>query len=82
MVAGHNQAALQPNGTTMPEETFSVQHVADAIVHIASLPLNVTILEMNIMQAFFLSFDHHHSLTSLGLLRCRLLAEGEDSVLR
>lgn len=34
----------------VPEPTFDVQHVADAIVHIASLPNDVTVLEFNIMR--------------------------------
>jgi len=41
--------ALQPDGRTIPEATFDPQHVADAIVHIASLPNEVTVLEFNIM---------------------------------
>lgn len=51
MAAGHTQGALQPNGSLLPEETFDVKHVADAIVHIAALPLDVTVLNMNIMWA-------------------------------
>lgn len=41
--------ALQPDGRVVPEPTFDVQHVADAIVHIAGLPNDVTVLEYNIM---------------------------------
>lgn len=33
----------------MIEPTFDSKHVADAIVHIASLPNSVNVLEMNIM---------------------------------
>ena len=51
MAVGHTQGALQPNGSLLPEETFDVKHVADAIVHIAALPLDVTVLNMNIMWA-------------------------------
>jgi hypothetical protein len=49
LAAGHVQGALQPDGRMVPEPTFDVQHVADAIVHIASLPNSVTVLEFNIM---------------------------------
>ena len=49
MAACHGQGALQPNGETVSEVTFDAKHVADAVVHIASLPLNVTVLTMNIM---------------------------------
>ena len=49
MAAGHQSAALQPDGTMKAEGTFDVKHVADAIVHIAELPLDVTVLTFNIM---------------------------------
>jgi len=49
MAAGHTQGALQPSGIVAPEQTFEAKHVANAIVHIASLPLSVTVLDMNIM---------------------------------
>lgn len=49
MAAGHSLGALQPDGTVKVEGTFDVKHVADAIVHIAGLPLNVTVLNFNIM---------------------------------
>ena len=49
LAASHETGALQPDGTIKPEGTMNVQHVADAIVHIASLPLNVTVLTFNIM---------------------------------
>lgn len=42
-------ATLQADGTTRSEKTMDVQHVADAIVHIAELPTNVQVLQMNIM---------------------------------
>lgn len=51
MAASHEQGALQPNGKIVSEGTFDVKHVADAVAHIASLPLNVTVLTMNIMWA-------------------------------
>jgi NADP-dependent 3-hydroxy acid dehydrogenase YdfG len=40
---------LQPNGERMVEATMEVQHVANAVLHIVNLPLEVTILRMNIM---------------------------------
>ena len=39
----------QPNGTTMVEPRMNVQHVADAIVHMASLPLDANILTLTVM---------------------------------
>ncbi|TFK40683.1 hypothetical protein BDQ12DRAFT_770473 [Crucibulum laeve] len=51
MAAGHTVGALQPDGRVVPEATFDVQHVADTIVHIASLPNDVAMLEVNIMAA-------------------------------
>ena len=42
-------SALQPNGERKPEPTFDAKHVADVIVHIASLPTSVSIPEMTIM---------------------------------
>lgn len=55
---------LQPSGESIKEATMDVQHVADAVVHIASLPLEVTVLEMNIMcvrsvaGGFLANFEH------------------------
>jgi len=49
MAAGHQTGALQADGSMKAEGTFDVQHVADAIVHIAGLPLDVTVLNFNIM---------------------------------
>ncbi|KAH9924628.1 short-chain dehydrogenase/reductase SDR [Epithele typhae] len=40
---------IQPNGTFSEEATFDAKHVGEAIVHIASLPLDVTVLVFNIM---------------------------------
>jgi len=39
----------QANGTTAVEPTMDVQHVADAVLHMASLPLSANILFMNVM---------------------------------
>jgi NAD(P)-dependent dehydrogenase (short-subunit alcohol dehydrogenase family) len=45
MTAGVPQA----NGTMMVEPRMNVQHVADAVVHIANLPLDANVLFMTIM---------------------------------
>lgn len=49
MAAGHEDGAKQADGEVRVESTFDVQHVADTIVHIASLPPTVTMLSVNIM---------------------------------
>ena len=43
------EGRLQPDGSYSGEATFDAKHVADAIVHIANLPLDVTVLTFNIM---------------------------------
>ncbi|KAI0718225.1 short-chain dehydrogenase/reductase SDR [Cerioporus squamosus] len=43
------QGALQPDGRRIPEAVFDAKHVGETIVHIASLPLDVTVLTFNIM---------------------------------
>ena len=49
-MAGHmSQGVLQPNGETVPEPLFDVQHVANAVLHMASLPLDTNVLFMTIM---------------------------------
>jgi NAD(P)-dependent dehydrogenase (short-subunit alcohol dehydrogenase family) len=40
---------LQANGTTMPEPTMDVRHVADAIVYMASLPLDANVPFLTVM---------------------------------
>ena len=40
---------LQANGTIASEPMFDVQHVAAAVVHMASLPLEVNVLTMTLM---------------------------------
>lgn len=40
---------LQPDGGTRPEATMDVSHVADAVVHMASLPLDVNVQFMTVM---------------------------------
>lgn len=41
--------ALQPNGTLMPEPRMDVQHVADAVLYMASLPLDANVQFMTVM---------------------------------
>lgn len=66
MAAGHTEGALQPNGSIIPEDTIDAKHVANAVVHIASLPLNVTVLEMNIMYVLqMLAFQLRMTVDSL-----------------
>jgi NAD(P)-dependent dehydrogenase (short-subunit alcohol dehydrogenase family) len=40
---------MQANGEMRPEPTFDVKHVADAVVHMASLPLDANVQFMTIM---------------------------------
>jgi len=44
-----NDGVLQPNGELMPEARMDVAYVADMIVHIASLPLDVNVHTVTIM---------------------------------
>ncbi|KAG9018692.1 hypothetical protein FRB90_010460 [Tulasnella sp. 427] len=44
-----NKGTLQADGSIKPEPFMEVSHVANAIAHIASLPNEVTLLEMTIM---------------------------------
>jgi NADP-dependent 3-hydroxy acid dehydrogenase YdfG len=39
----------QANGERAPEAMIDVQHVADAVVHMASLPIDVNVQFMTIM---------------------------------
>lgn len=49
-MAGHMaNGVLQPNGETVPEPLFDVDHVAKAVLHMASLPLDTNVLFMTIM---------------------------------
>jgi NAD(P)-dependent dehydrogenase (short-subunit alcohol dehydrogenase family) len=43
------KGVLQPNGETKPEDRMDVEHVAQAVVHMASLPLESNVLFMTIM---------------------------------
>lgn len=41
--------ALQPNGDIVPEPTMDVKYVADAVLYMASLPLNTNVQFMTVM---------------------------------
>jgi NAD(P)-dependent dehydrogenase (short-subunit alcohol dehydrogenase family) len=43
------QGIMQPNGTKMPEPRMELQHVADAVVFMANLPLEANVQNMTIM---------------------------------
>lgn len=43
------KGVLQANGTMAIEPTMDVQHVANAVLHMASLPLEANVLTMNVM---------------------------------
>jgi NADP-dependent 3-hydroxy acid dehydrogenase YdfG len=50
MAAGAaTQGALEADGTIKKEATFDAKHVATSVVYIAGLPLDVTVLQMNVM---------------------------------
>ncbi|THV04467.1 NAD(P)-binding protein [Dendrothele bispora CBS 962.96] len=49
MASRLGRGALQPDGRVSPEPMIDVQHVANMIVHVAGLPLDVTVLDLNIM---------------------------------
>ena len=49
MAAGMATGMPQADGSTRPEPTFDVQHVADTITHVASLPLEVNVPFITIM---------------------------------
>ena len=49
MTARMSSGVPQANGTLAVEPTMNVQHVADAVVHMASLPAEANILFMNVM---------------------------------
>ena len=40
---------IQPNGETIPEARMDVRHVADMVVHMAELPLDVNVLTVTVM---------------------------------
>jgi NAD(P)-dependent dehydrogenase (short-subunit alcohol dehydrogenase family) len=43
------KGVLQANGTTVPEPMIDPEHVANAVVHMASLPLDANILSLTVM---------------------------------
>jgi NAD(P)-dependent dehydrogenase (short-subunit alcohol dehydrogenase family) len=49
MTSRMSQGALQADGSLRPEATMDVKHVADAVVHMASLPLDANVPFMTIM---------------------------------
>ncbi|KQT51695.1 3-oxoacyl-ACP reductase [Devosia sp. Leaf420] len=49
MTSQMNSGSLQPNGEMMPEPTFDLQHVVDAITYMASLPLSANVQFMTVM---------------------------------
>jgi NAD(P)-dependent dehydrogenase (short-subunit alcohol dehydrogenase family) len=49
MAAHMTQGVLQPNGSVEPEPVMDVEHVARAVVHMASLPLDTNVLFLTIM---------------------------------
>ncbi len=49
MVSGMETGVLQANGERVPEPTMDVVHAANAIVHMASLPLDANVQFMTVM---------------------------------
>jgi NAD(P)-dependent dehydrogenase (short-subunit alcohol dehydrogenase family) len=49
MAAPMTKGVPQANGTIAPDATMDVQHVADAVLHMASLPLGANVLFMTVM---------------------------------
>ena len=49
MTAGMDRGVPQPSGERMQEPTFDVEHVADAIVYMAGLPLDANVPFITIM---------------------------------
>ena len=49
MTSRMHSGVPQPNGTTMVEPTFDVEHVANAVVTMANMPLDTNVLFMTIM---------------------------------
>ena len=49
MTARMKGGILQPNGSSIPEPTIDVAHVARAVVYMASLPLDANVLFMTVM---------------------------------
>ncbi len=49
MTSAMNTGSLQANGTMMPEPTFDVAHVVDAVLYMAGLPLTANVQFMTVM---------------------------------
>jgi len=49
MTAKMSEGVLQPDGRIAPEPTMDVEHVANAVVHMANLPLDTNIQFMTLM---------------------------------
>jgi NAD(P)-dependent dehydrogenase (short-subunit alcohol dehydrogenase family) len=49
MTQGMAQGMLQANGESMPEPVIDVKHVADAVVYMATLPLDANVQFMTVM---------------------------------
>ena len=49
MAVHMTEGVLQPNGEMVPEPVFDVEHVAQAVVHMASLPLDANVMFLTIM---------------------------------
>jgi NAD(P)-dependent dehydrogenase (short-subunit alcohol dehydrogenase family) len=49
MTAGMSAGSLQADGSTRPEPTFDVQHVVDALLYMANLPLEANVQFMTVM---------------------------------
>jgi len=49
LTSGISQGALQANGELVPEPTFDPRHVADAVLYMASLPLDANVQFMTVM---------------------------------
>ncbi len=49
MTSRMNSGVLQANGETASEPTIPVAHIADAVVYMASLPLDANVLTMTVM---------------------------------
>jgi hypothetical protein len=49
MTSQMNSGSLQANGTMMPEPTFDVTHVVEAVRYMAGLPLSANVQFMTVM---------------------------------
>ena len=49
MTSSMNAGSLQANGTILPEPTFHVSHVVDAVLYMAGLPLEANVQFMTVM---------------------------------